>query len=149
VIWDMFPAPSTNGVSEVYQWLKSILSTATAQQAESSLQHRVKGSILPPPIPRMGDKGPPKGLWMWERLPRWQDFQPATVSADQTLGWNLRYTDGTAHGMTTHSPSSACETHDVGVVMIVKDVASVLKGLARRRLEASCAMLIPRGIFER
>jgi hypothetical protein len=30
-------APSTNGVGEVYQRLKNILSTATVQQVESSL----------------------------------------------------------------------------------------------------------------
>jgi hypothetical protein len=34
------PAPSTDGVGEMYQLLKSILRTAVAQQAESSLQHR-------------------------------------------------------------------------------------------------------------
>jgi hypothetical protein len=47
---DMLPAPSTDRVSEVYQRLKSIHDTTTMQQAESSLMHRVKASILPPPL---------------------------------------------------------------------------------------------------
>jgi PleD family two-component response regulator len=38
---DTLPAPSTNEVGEMYQQLKSILGTATAQQVESSLQHQV------------------------------------------------------------------------------------------------------------
>jgi hypothetical protein len=52
---DMLPAPSTNRVSAVYQRLKSILDTDAAQQAESSLQHWVNASILPPTHPK--DKG--------------------------------------------------------------------------------------------
>jgi hypothetical protein len=34
---DVLLTPSTYGVGEVYQWLKSIHGTATVQQAESSL----------------------------------------------------------------------------------------------------------------
>jgi hypothetical protein len=34
------------------------------------------------------------------------------------------------------------ETRIMGAMMTVKDAASVLKGLAQRRLEASCMMLI-------
>jgi hypothetical protein len=40
VLLDTLPAPSTDGVGEMYQWLKSILGTAVAQQGESSLQHQ-------------------------------------------------------------------------------------------------------------
>jgi hypothetical protein len=58
---DTLPAPSTIEVSEMYQRLKSILGTTAVQQAKNSLQHRVEASILPPPIPRMGDKWLPKG----------------------------------------------------------------------------------------
>jgi hypothetical protein len=48
VLLDMFPAPSTDGVGEVYQWLKNNLRTIAAQQAESSLQHRDEATILTP-----------------------------------------------------------------------------------------------------
>jgi hypothetical protein len=58
------------------------------------------------------------------------------------LGQNLRYIDGTAQGTMTHSPSSACETHTMGVVMIVKDIALVLMGLAQRSLEVPCVTLV-------
>jgi hypothetical protein len=46
VLLDTLLAPSSNGVGKVYQHLKDILGTAATQQAESSLQHRVKVSIL-------------------------------------------------------------------------------------------------------
>jgi hypothetical protein len=42
------PAPSTDGVGEVYKRLKSILGTATAQQSESFLQHWVEASVSTP-----------------------------------------------------------------------------------------------------
>jgi hypothetical protein len=51
VLLDTLLLPSTNGVGEVYQRLKSILSTTATQQAESSLQHRVEASVLPPACP--------------------------------------------------------------------------------------------------
>jgi hypothetical protein len=51
VLLDTLLLPSTNGVGEVYQRLKSILSTTATQQAESSLQHRVEASVLPPAYP--------------------------------------------------------------------------------------------------
>jgi hypothetical protein len=66
---DTLPTPSACGVGEVDPWLKNILSTTAAQQAENSLQHRVDASILTPNHSKAGDKGPPKGLWKWERLP--------------------------------------------------------------------------------
>jgi hypothetical protein len=71
VILDTLPAPSTNGVGEMYRQLESILGTTTAQQAESSLQHRVEASILPPTPrhPMDWEKWAPKELWTWERLP--------------------------------------------------------------------------------
>jgi hypothetical protein len=61
---DTMPATSTDGVGNVYQWRKSILSTTATLQAESSLHHRAKASILTPPpsVPWMGDKGPPRGV---------------------------------------------------------------------------------------
>jgi hypothetical protein len=37
ILLDTSPAPSIDGVGEVYLWLKNILSTAAALQAESSL----------------------------------------------------------------------------------------------------------------
>jgi hypothetical protein len=46
----------------VYQRMKNILSTAAAQQAESSLQHWVEASVLIADHSRVGVKGPPKGL---------------------------------------------------------------------------------------
>jgi hypothetical protein len=46
---DVLPAPFTDEVGEVYQWLKSILGAVAVPQAESSLLHRVEASILPPP----------------------------------------------------------------------------------------------------
>jgi hypothetical protein len=42
------PAPSTDGVGEVYLRLKNILSTAVVHQVESSLHHRVEAYTLPP-----------------------------------------------------------------------------------------------------
>jgi hypothetical protein len=44
---DALPTPSTGGVGKMYQLLKNILGTTVAQQAESSLQHRVEASALP------------------------------------------------------------------------------------------------------
>jgi hypothetical protein len=38
----------------------------------------------------------------------------------------------------THSPSNARETHTAGAMMIAKDAASALEGLARRCLVALC-----------
>jgi hypothetical protein len=37
----------------------------------------------------------------------------------------------------------------MGALMIAKDTASVLKGLAQRHLEVSCAMLVSQGVFQR
>jgi hypothetical protein len=51
---DALLAPSTDGVGKMYQRLKSILGTTAAQQVESSLQHRVEASILPPTHPKDG-----------------------------------------------------------------------------------------------
>jgi hypothetical protein len=76
-------------------------------------------------------------------------FWLVTVKADQVLGRTLRYTHGTTQGMTTHSPSSACKTHTMGAATIVKDAASVLRGLARRHLEVPCTMLVSQVILER
>jgi hypothetical protein len=45
---DTLPMPSTNGVDGVYHQLKDILSIATEQQAESSLQQWVEASISSP-----------------------------------------------------------------------------------------------------
>jgi hypothetical protein len=42
---DTLPAPSTDKVDKVYQKMKDILSTATAQQVESSLQCQVEVSV--------------------------------------------------------------------------------------------------------
>jgi hypothetical protein len=41
LLLDALPAPSTDGVCEMYQRLKSILGTVTARQVESSLQYQV------------------------------------------------------------------------------------------------------------
>jgi hypothetical protein len=62
VLLDTLPPPSTNGVGEMYRWLKGILGTVAAQQAESSWQHQARPLFCPSPIPSMGDKGPPEGL---------------------------------------------------------------------------------------
>jgi hypothetical protein len=48
ILLDTLPTLSTDGVDEVYQRLKSILSIAAAQQVESSLLHQVEATILPP-----------------------------------------------------------------------------------------------------
>jgi hypothetical protein len=45
---DALSAPSTDGVGEVYEWLKSILGATATQQAESFLLYRVKAPILLP-----------------------------------------------------------------------------------------------------
>jgi hypothetical protein len=42
---DTLSAPSIDGVDKVYQQLKNILSSTTAQQEESPLQHRVEAYI--------------------------------------------------------------------------------------------------------
>jgi hypothetical protein len=54
------PALSIDGVDKVYQQPKDILSTATMQQVESSLQSRAKVSILTPTILRSDGKRPPR-----------------------------------------------------------------------------------------
>jgi hypothetical protein len=51
---DALPAPSTDEVGEMYQWLKSILSTIAVQHAESFLQHRVEAYVLTPARPADG-----------------------------------------------------------------------------------------------
>jgi hypothetical protein len=51
---DMLSAPSTDGVGMVYQQLKNILGTTAVQQAESTLQHRVKASISTPNHSKVG-----------------------------------------------------------------------------------------------
>jgi hypothetical protein len=121
------PAPSTNRVGEVYQWLKSNLGTTATHQVESSLQHRVEASILPPAHPKGEGQRAAQGT-----LNVGTASSPVGFSACNHLSrlGALKYTDNTAHGTMTHSPSSACETHTVGPVMITKDVTSILKGLA-------------------
>jgi hypothetical protein len=111
----------------VYQWLKSNLGTAATHQVESSLQHRVEASILPPAHPKDEGQRATQGT-----LNVGTASSPVGFSACDHLSRlsTLKYTDNTAHGMTTHSPSSACETHAVGPVMIMKDATSILKGLA-------------------
>jgi hypothetical protein len=54
---DMLPTPSTDGVGEVYQWLKNIISTAAAQQVESSIQHQVEASISTNDRSNVGGQG--------------------------------------------------------------------------------------------
>jgi hypothetical protein len=61
MLMDTLPTPSTNGVGEVFQWLKIILDTIAAQQVESSLQHRIEASILPPTHPKDGGQRAAKG----------------------------------------------------------------------------------------
>jgi hypothetical protein len=51
---DALPEPFIDGVSEMYQWLKSILCAAAMPQAESSLLYQVEASILPPPCQPQG-----------------------------------------------------------------------------------------------
>jgi hypothetical protein len=51
---DTLSTPSTDGVGEVYQWMKNILGITAAQQVESTLQHRVKISVLTSTVPRPG-----------------------------------------------------------------------------------------------
>jgi hypothetical protein len=38
-----------------------------------------------------GGKGPPMGLWTWERLPLRRGFQPTTGWADQALSRKFRF----------------------------------------------------------
>jgi hypothetical protein len=47
-----------------------------------------------------------------------------------------------------HSHNDACGIRATEATMITKDVASVLKGLAQRHLEASCEKPISHNIFE-
>jgi hypothetical protein len=46
------------------------------------------------------------------------------------------------------SPYDVHKTYAAGAMMIAKDAALVLKGLARRHLEVPCSMLISPGIFK-
>jgi hypothetical protein len=69
ILLDALPGPFTDGVCEVYRWLECILGAVAEQQEECSLLHWVKASILPPPTPKMRDRGPPKELQMREWLP--------------------------------------------------------------------------------
>jgi hypothetical protein len=61
VLLDALPTPSTNGVGEVYQQLKSILDATAVQQAESSLLHWVEASILLPTDPKDGGQRATQG----------------------------------------------------------------------------------------
>jgi phospholipase/lecithinase/hemolysin len=54
--------PFIDGMGEGYQQLKSILDATPMQQAKSSLLHQVEASILTPPAPRAGNRGPSKEL---------------------------------------------------------------------------------------
>jgi hypothetical protein len=65
------------------------------------------------------------------------------------LNQNLRCTDGITQEIAVHCPSNAHENHAVEATTIVKDATSVLKGLARRRLEAPCVTPASRGVSER
>jgi hypothetical protein len=58
---DALPAPFTDEVGEMYQWMKSILSIAAAQHAESFLQHRVEASVLTPARPTDGGQRATRG----------------------------------------------------------------------------------------
>jgi hypothetical protein len=147
---DVLSAPSTDGVGEVYQWLKSILGVTTMQQAESSLLHQVEAYILPlPPTLKTEDRRPPKELWKWEQHPHQKASRPAIARSDQGLGRNPRHTCGITQGMMARSPSHARGTHIVGAATIMRDVALVPKGLVPRHSVAPCAMLIFHDIFER
>jgi hypothetical protein len=95
MLLDTLPTPSTVWVVEVYHRLKNILDTATASQEESSFQHQVEVSVLTPDHSKIGAKVSPKGHWSPERLPRQRGFLPTTSLADQMLGQNLKYADGT------------------------------------------------------
>jgi hypothetical protein len=95
VLMDTLPAPSTNRVGEVYQQLKSILGTATAQQVESSLQHQVEASVLPPARPKDGeqratqrtqDAGTASSLAGFSACDRLS--QPDTQSEPQVYHWH-------------------------------------------------------------
>jgi hypothetical protein len=61
MLLDMLLTPSTDGVGEMYQWLKNMLSTITAQQEKSSLQHWVEAYILTLTIPRLGGQRAAQG----------------------------------------------------------------------------------------
>jgi hypothetical protein len=62
---DTLATPSTNGVVEVYQRLKSILGTAAVQQAESSLQQRATQGTLD-----VGTATSPIGFSAYDHLSR-------------------------------------------------------------------------------
>jgi hypothetical protein len=61
ILLDALLAPSTDRVGEVYQRLKSILSTTSMQQPESSLLHRVEASISSPTSAKDGGRKATQG----------------------------------------------------------------------------------------
>jgi hypothetical protein len=75
---DTLPAPSTDRVGEVYEWLKSILGIAAAQQVESSLPHQVKASILLRADPKDGVQRATQGSPMTE-YPRGGVHRPGSA----------------------------------------------------------------------
>jgi hypothetical protein len=78
---DMLPTPSTDGVSEVYRWLKNILGYTVVQQAESSLQHWVDASVLTPIHPKGGGQGAAQGdLEVGTTSSRDKGFSPRPVA---------------------------------------------------------------------
>jgi hypothetical protein len=96
---DMLPTPSTDGVGEVYQQLKNNLGTTAAQQAESSLQHPDKASILTTACPKNGGQRFAQGA-----LEAGSTSSPMRISAyDWALGRNNMCADGIAQGMMMHS----------------------------------------------
>jgi hypothetical protein len=92
---DTLPTPTTNGVSELYQQLKSILGTAVTLQAESSLQHRVEASVLPPAHPKDGGQRVAQGTFDAEMTSSPARFlacdclsQPGARSEPQVYQWH-------------------------------------------------------------
>jgi hypothetical protein len=122
------------------------------QQVKSSLLHQVENSILPlppPPTQKTEDRRPPKELQKRERLPHWKASRPATAPSGRVLDRSPRDTSGIAQGMMARSPSHVCGTHITGATAIVRDAASVMKGLFPRYSEASCTMLVFCDAFKR
>jgi hypothetical protein len=144
--------PSTDGVGEMYQRLKSILGTAAAQQAKSSLQHWVEATVSPTSAPRTRGQRAAQGA-----LEVGTTSSPVRISTCDWLSRPGARSEPQMHRCpppggrivpTTCAQSMRSLVWPTHSPNTVRGATSVLKSLAQRHLEASCATLFSQGVFE-
>jgi hypothetical protein len=138
----------------MYQQLKSILGTAAMQQAKSSLQHWVEASVSPTSAPRTGGQRAAQGA-----LEVGTTSSPVRISTCDWLSRPGAWSEPQIHRCpprggggrivpTTCAQSMRSLVWPTHSPNTVRGATSVLKSLAQRHLEASCATLVSQGVFE-